>query len=160
MVALIGELYNVEAKVDKGTPLDLRLRLRHEHSAPIIRRIETLLVANLPTVAPQSLLGKALHYLQSQWPKLIRFLEDARYPLDNNAAENALRPFVVGRKNWLFADSVKGAQASANLYSLIETAKANGLEPYRYLAHLFRALPYAETVEHLEALLPWNVKLP
>jgi transposase len=158
MVALIGKLYHVEAKAKETSP-DVRLRMRHEHSVPILDRIEALLVDTLPTVAPQSPLGKALHYLQSQWPKLVRFLEDARYPLDNNAAENAIRPFVIGRKNWLFADTVKGAQASANLYSLIETAKANGIEPYRYLAHVFRALPYAETVEHLEALLPWNVKL-
>ena len=73
-------------------------------------------------------------------------------------AENAIRPFAVGRKNWLFSDTPKGAEASAIYYSLIETAKANGLEPYGYLACMLKKLPYATTVEDLEMLLPWNLK--
>jgi hypothetical protein len=77
--------------------------------------------------------------------------------IDNNGAENAIRPFVVGRKNWLFSASVRGVKASANLYSLIETAKAKGLEPYVYLRHLFTELPKAETVEAIEVLLPGNI---
>ena len=72
--------------------------------------------------------------------------------------ENAIRPFVIGRRNWLFSDTVRGAQSSANLYSLIETAKANGLEPYAYLHHLFTELPKAQTLEQIEALLPSHVK--
>ncbi|MGH7423258.1 MAG: IS66 family transposase, partial [Candidatus Methylomirabilales bacterium] len=111
------------------------------------------------TVLPQSLLGKALHYLAGEWPKLVRFVDDGRYPIDNNACENAIRPFVVGRRNWLFADTVAGATASANLYSLIETAKANGIEPYRYLCALFAALPIASSLEDYEALVPWRIKL-
>ena len=89
---------------------------------------------------------------------MIRYLEDGRYPIDNNAAENAIRPFVVGRKNWLFSASPSGATASANLYSLIETAKVNGIEPYVYLRRVFTDLPNAQRVEQIEALLPWNVK--
>jgi len=77
--------------------------------------------------------GKALTYLHNQWPKLIRYLDDGRLSIDNNRVENAIRPFVIGRRNWLFSDTVRGAQSSANLYSLIETAKANGLAPYAYL---------------------------
>jgi len=77
--------------------------------------------------------------------------------IDNNPAENAIRPFVIGRKNWLFSASVDGAKASANLYGLIETAKANGLEPYAYLRHVFKELPAAESVEAMEALLPWHL---
>ena len=77
--------------------------------------------------------------------------------IDNNGAENAIRPFVLGRKNWLFSASVKGVKASANLYSLIETAKANGQEPYVYLRHVFTELPQAETVDAIEALLPGNL---
>ena len=77
--------------------------------------------------------------------------------IDNNAAENAIRPFVIGRKNWLFSASVQGATASANIYSLIETAKANKLEPYHYLRQVFTALPKAKTVEDIEVLLPWNM---
>jgi transposase len=111
----------------------------------------------LPRIPPQSLTGKALSYLHEQWPKLVRVLDDGRVPLDTNAVENAIRPFVIGRKNWLFADSVRGAEASANLYSVIETAKANGLEPFAYLRHVFAELPRATTLEHCEALLPQRV---
>ena len=106
---------------------------------------------------PQSLTGKALAYLDGQWPKLVRVLEDGRIPLDTNGVENAIRPFVVGRKNWLFADTVRGAEASANLYSVIETAKRSGLEPFAYLRHVLAALPKATTVEELEGLLPRRI---
>ncbi|WP_037071003.1 transposase domain-containing protein, partial [Psychromonas arctica] len=75
-----------------------------------------------------------------------------------NAAENAIRPFVVGRKNWLHSNSVKGANASAAIYSMIETAKANELEPYAYLSYIIKELPLVETIEQFESLLPWNVK--
>jgi transposase len=167
MLTIIGELYAVEARwreqtvqMPEAQAYALRYQTRQEHSRVWIARLEALLLAHLHDVLPQSLLGKALHYLHEQWPKLIRFLDDGRYPLDNNACENAIRPFIVGRKNWLFSDTVAGAQASANLYSLIETAKANGIEPYRYLCHIFQALPTAKTVDDYEALLPWNLKPP
>ena len=80
------------------------------------------------------------------------------YPIDNNAAENVIRPFVIGRKNWLFSASQQGATSNANLYSLIETAKTNGLEPYAYLKKVFAELPNAATLEQIENLLPWNFK--
>ena len=96
--------------------------------------------------------------MNNQWPKLIRYCEDGQLPTSNIKAENAIRPFVIGRKNWLFADTPKGAHASSIFYSLIETAKANEIEPYVYLRHIFKALPYADTVEKVEALLPWNMK--
>ena len=96
-------------------------------------------------------------YLTNQWPKLIRYLDDGRLRIDNNLVENAIRPFVLGRKNFLFSDTVSGAHASTNLYSLIETDKANGIEPYQYLRDLFAKLPAAETVEEIEALLPYPV---
>ena len=80
-----------------------------------------------------------------------------RQPSDTNLVENAIRPFVVGRKNWLFADTVAGARASANLYGLIETAKANGIEPGRYLAHLFEVLPTVTSNDQLDPLLPQNL---
>ena len=105
---------------------------------------------------PKSALGKALQYLHNQWDRLVRYLEDGAYPIDNNYAENAIRPFVIGRKNWLFTNSQGGAKASANLYSLIETAKANGLNPYEYLKLVFKELPNADSVEKIEALLPWE----
>ena len=106
---------------------------------------------------PKSATGKALSYLHAQWDKLTAYLKDGRLEIDNNLCENAIRPFVVGRKNWLFSDSVAGVKASANLYSLIETAKAHDLEPYAYLREIFTRLPLATTVEDFEALLPGNI---
>ena len=121
---------------------------------PILDEMRNWLDQALPQVPPTSATGKALHYLHNEWPRLIRYLDDGRLEIDNNAAENAIRPFVIGRKNWLFSNSVRGVKASANLYSLIETAKANRLEPYAYLRYLFTELPQVETVDAIEALLP------
>lgn len=157
-VRLIGKLYKAEALARDWTPAR-RLRLRSRYSAAVVREIERLLLTHLHAVAPSSLLGQALHYLHGQWPKLVRFLGSGTWPLDSNPVENAIRPFVVGRRSWLFADTVGGANASANLYSLIETAKANNIEPYRYLVALFKQLPLAQTVDDYEALLPWNIEL-
>jgi transposase len=113
---------------------------------------------HLPVVVKQSAIGKAMHYLNKQWPKLIVYTQDGRLHIDNNLCENAIRPFVIGRKNSLFSDSVRGAKASANLYSLIETAKANGIEPYGYLKRVFTELPQATCVEDVEALLPYTIE--
>ncbi len=153
----IQALYRIEREVKTATP-DERYRLRQEKAKPLIETMRTWLDGVLPTVPPESLTGKALTYLHNQWTKLIRYLDDGRLSIDNNRVENAIRPFVTGRKNWLFSDTVHGAKASANLYSLIETAKANRLEPYHYLHYLFTALPKAKTLEHIEALLPYNLK--
>ncbi len=126
-IRYIAKLYRAEALAKQWTP-QRRQRLRARYSTAVIREIERLLLTHLHTVAPSSLLGQALHYLQGQWPKLTRFVQNGAWPLDSNPVEN--RPFVIGRKGWLFADTVAGANASANLYSLVETAKANGVEPY------------------------------
>lgn len=144
----------MESRAREKKP-DERLRLREEFSRPVLRKIETMLLTHLHAVVPGSLLGKALHYLSSQWPKLVRYVENGAWPIDNNLCENAIRPFVVGRRNWLFSDTVGGANASANLYSLIETCKANGVDPYAYLVRLLRSLPTAQTADDYEALLPW-----
>lgn len=157
-VRLIGKLYRAEALAKGWTPAR-RLRLRSRYSRSVVREIEQLLPTHLHSIAPSSLLGEALHYLHGQWPKLVRFLDNGTWPLDSNPVENAIRPFVVGRRSWLFADTVGGANASANLYSLIETAKANNVEPYRYLVALFKKLPLAQSVDDYEALLPWNIEL-
>ena len=159
MLGLIGKLYRAES-LGKDWAAARRQRLRARYSAAVLREIEQLLLSNLHAVTPNGLLGKALHDLHGQWPKLVRFTEDGLWPLDSNAVENAIRPFVVGRKSWLFADTVAGAQASANLYSLIETAKANGVEPYGYLVELFKKLPAAQTADEYEALLPWMLPVP
>jgi transposase len=155
-LALIQKLYRIEKQTRKLTP-KARHAHRQRHARPILEELRTWLDESLPQVPPTSATGKALNYLHNEWDKLIRYLDDGRLEIDNNGAENAIRPFVLGRKNWLFSTSVKGVKASANLYSLIETAKANGLEPYAYLRYLFRQLPLAETVEAIEALLPGNL---
>ena len=146
----------MEKAVRHATPEE-RHRYRQQHAKPILEELRTWLEEALPQVPPQSATGKALNYLHNEWTKLIRYLNDGRLEIDNNRAENAIRPFVIGRKNWLFSDSVRGVKASANLYSLIETAKANGLEPYAYLRRVFAELPKAETVEAIEALLPGDI---
>lgn len=158
-VAAIGELYAIEAQA-KDFTLSQRGQLRLARSRPVLARIEALLLQHLHRVLPNSLLGKALHYLSAQWPKLIRFVDNGTWPIDNNLCENAIRPFVVGRRNWLFADTVGGAKASAHLYSLIETCKANHIEPYAYLVELFRKLPLAQSADDFEALLPWHLTQP
>ena len=155
-LALIRKLYRVEKQARKLTP-EKRHGHRDRHARPILDELRAWLDQVLPQVPPTSATGKALNYLHNEWAKLIRYLDDGRLEIDNNAAENAIRPFVIGRKNWLFANSVRGVKASANLYSLIETAKANGLEPYAYLRYLFTELPKAETVDAIEALLPGNL---
>jgi len=159
-IALIGQLYKVEAEAKRDeVDVDELARRRQQHSVPVLQSIEALLLANLHAVLPKSLLGQALHYLASQWAKLKRYVEDGRYSIDNNAQENAIRPFCVGRRNWLFADTVAGAHASANLYSLLQTCAVNNIDGYRYLRALFVALPKAKTVDDYAALLPWRIDL-
>jgi len=156
-IAAIGELYAIEAQARELND-EQRQSLRQQHSRPVLARIEELLLRHLHTVTPGSLLGKALHYMAGQWPKLVRYVDNGAWPIDNNLCENAIRPFCVGRRNWLFTDTVGGANASANLYSLIETCKANGVDPYRYLVKLFERLPTAHTADDYDALLPWHLK--
>ena len=152
----IQRLYAIETLI-KDQSCEERYRMRQAQAKPILDEMRAWLDKSLPQVIPQSALGKALHYLHTQWPKLIRYIDDGRLHIDNNLVENAIRPFALGRKNWLFSNTVKGAKASANLYSLIETAKANGLEPYWYLRHVFTELPKATSLEDIEALLPMNI---
>jgi len=158
LISRIGRLFAVEAQAQAAASSpEARQRLREAYSRPVLAEIEELLLRQLHTVLPQSLFGKALHYLHGQWPKLIRYLDNGAWPISNNPCENALRPFVVGRRNWLFSDTVGGANASANLYSLIETCKANGVDAYQYLVALFRALPGATSADDYEVLLPWRL---
>ena len=158
----IRELYRIEGPLwDREHPVSAeeRLRIRCERSAPVIDRFHRWLEGLAPQVVPQSRLGRAVHYTLGQWPKLTVFLKHGEVPLDNNRCENAIRPFVVGRKGWLFSDTVAGAKASANLFSLVETCKANGIEPHGYLSRLFDRLPHLRTVDDFESMLPWNVKI-
>ena len=157
MVNLIGQLYAIEKQI-KDEPPDKRYKIRNEQSKGTLEKIKQLKNQSLQSCTPTSTFGIALGYLHNQWPKLIGYIQDGSYPIDNNPAENAIRPFVIGRKNWLFANSIQGAKASANLYSLIETAKAHKLNPETYLTEVYRQLPNCKTVEQIEALLPWKYK--
>lgn len=155
----IGKLSLIERCLwDREHPItaDERLEVRRRRSEPLMHQFHDWLEALAPKVLPESRLGKAVHYTLGQWQKLTVFLSRGNVPMHNNRCENAIRPFVIGRKGWLFADTVKGAVASANLYSLVETAKANGIEPFAYLSRLFERLPHLKSVEDYEAMLPWN----
>jgi transposase len=158
MIALIGELYTVERDLRDAEPAT-RQAVREERSRPVLARIKSWLDTAVARVLPKGLLGGAIAYALGPWPILTTFLDDGHLEIDNNRAENAVRPFVIGRKNWLFAGSPRGARVSALLYSLIETAKANGLEPWAYLNYLFEHLPAAKTPAAVAARLPFNVKL-
>ena len=148
-------LYRIE-KQAKSLTSEQRYELRQSRSVPILNDLRAWLDQHLSVVVKQSALGKAMHYMDKQWDKLVIYTSDGWLDIDNNLAENVIRPYVVGRKNWLFCDTVSGAKASANLYSLIETAKANELEPYQYLKTVFTELPKAKTVEQIEVLMPFK----
>jgi transposase len=154
----IGKLYAVEREAKEATAHE-RQQLREQNSKPVLDQLRQWLDKTLHTTVPKGLLGKALGYLDRNWDKLVVYLDDGGLAIDNNRAENAIRPFVIGRKNWLFSDTPRGAHASAALYGLIETAKANGLEPYGYLREIFTKLPTATTYEAIAELLPWNIDL-
>jgi transposase len=134
------------------------LAAREKQAKPVLDDFFAWLSKKALQVVPKSLLGKAVHYALAQWDRLLVYLDHPEMTPDNNSAENAIRPFVVGRKNWLFAGTPQGAQASADLYSLIETAKANALEPYRYFPYLFEKLPFAQSQEDYQSLLPMHLQ--
>ncbi|WP_122560157.1 IS66 family transposase, partial [Pseudomonas viridiflava] len=152
---LINKLYGIERDL-KEVGDEHRHESRQQNSLPVLKQLHAWLEKTQPQVTAQNALGKAISYLASNWIKLVRYTEAGYLPIDNNAAERAIRPFVIGRKNWLFSDTPKGAMASAQLYSLVETAKANGQEPYAWLRHALERLPTATSVDDYEALLPWN----
>jgi transposase len=154
-LSYIHKLYAIESRAKSldYTPEQF-YQERQDKARPILDEFKKWLDKRSLQTPPQGLLGKAISYTLNEWEKLIRYLDNGLLRPDNNLAENAIRPFVVGRKNWLFSGSPKGAEASAALYSLIETAKANRLEPYLYLRHLFEKLPSAKTSDDYKALLP------
>jgi transposase len=153
----IQNIYAIERRI-RGCPPEERYEIRQRETRPVLERFHQWAKATHPKVAPKTPLGKALAYLLEHWQGLNRFLDDGRLEVDNNRAENAIRPFTLGRRAWLFSATVEGAKASANLYSIVETAKANRLEPYAYLRHLLTELPKAQTLEAVEALMPWHVE--
>jgi len=156
-LSYINALYRVERGI-KLLSDDEKLEIRQQRTVPILNKLRAWLDNHRAKITKDSLTGKAMTYLHNQWEKLIVYCTDGRLNISNIQAENAIRPFAVGRRAWLFSDTPAGANASAVHYSLIETAKLHQLEPYDYLNAIFKALPYAESVEDIEALLPWNYK--
>ena len=164
----IGPVFKIEQDIKElrkqrergGAVLTIEevLKLRQENSAPVLTAFKQWVDDLLPGTPPQSALGKALAYTTNQWPKLVRHLEHGEVPIHNNDTENQIRPFAQGRRVWLFCHNPLGARASANLFSLVSSARANGLEPHAYLNFIFERLPAANSLEALEALLPWNAR--
>ncbi len=156
----INRLFVIEQRLKSYTAED-RKEQRDLLSRPVVNSFKAWLECRADDVLPKSALGTAVTYCRKQWPKLLRFLEDGRLELDNNRAERSIKPFVMGRKAWLFANTPRGARASAIIYSIVETAKENGLNPYDYLVLLFKQLPNMDVndPEALNTLLPWNVPL-
>jgi transposase len=154
----IQKLYAIERQIRTASP-DERYAVRQRDAQPIVDDMGKWLDTSISQVPKGGKLGQAIAYAKNHWPNVQRYLTDGRYPIDNNQAENAIRPFAVGRKNWLFANSQSGARASANLYSLVQTASRHGLNPHEYLRRVFTELPTARTVEDIDALLPFNIEL-
>jgi len=161
-LTIIQKIYQAE-KALRAEHLEdeLFVSKRRKQVIPLWKQFRKLLKDLEISVPPKTKLGEAVTYTLKEYSKLVRYLKYAYVTPDNNLAENSIRPFVIGRKNWVFFDTPRGAHASAILYSLIETAKANQLEPQNYLYHLFERLPLIESQDpsSLEALLPWNIKI-
>jgi transposase len=160
-LAFCNALYKIESDL-KGATADERFAARLERSKPVLDTFKLWLDHHAASVLPKSALGTAIAYCRNQWAKLNAFLLDGRLEIDNNRAERSIKPFVIGRKNWLFANTPKGAKASSVIYSLVETAKENGLNPFAYLTHLFDRLPNIDGSDPADIadLLPWAQAIP
>lgn len=154
------QLYNIERQAKRAKlTTDERYQLRLKHSIPLLEAFKDWLDTHYPLVSPQAPIGKAIAYCLKHWDGLNTFLTDGRIEVDNNLTEQQIKPFVVARKNFLFAGSQAGAKALCLHFSLVRTAIANGLDPYRYYVTLLSQIPHCQCVEDYEALLPWNMKL-
>ncbi|OWZ85053.1 hypothetical protein CDO51_01265 [Natranaerobius trueperi] len=156
-----NKLFAIERDI-KDKSKEERYKIRHERSLPVLKEFGTWLEEQKSKALPKSAFGKAISYCLNQWKKLNTFLEDGNLELNNNRAERSIKPFVIGRKNWMFANTPKGANSSALIYSIIETAKENELNPFNYLQFLFENLPQIDIndQEKLDKFLPWSEYLP
>lgn len=158
VLLLIKGLSKIEKRLKaENRTIEERFQIRLEESKPILDKIKAWLDTNQNKYPSKGLMGKAVTYATNQWERVCNYLKDGRLDIDNNFTENRIRPFAVGRKNWLFSDSVGGAKASAMIYSIIQTARANGLEPFAYMKYLFTELPKCKNAEQIEKLLPHKI---
>lgn len=157
----VNELFRLEREAQTLTPKE-RFDYRLEHSSKVLQAFSSWLSYHAPRALPKGPLGKAITYCRNQWEKLNAFLSDGRLELDNNRAERSIKPFVIGRKNWLFSNTPRGAKSSAIVYSIVETAKENNLNPRSYLKFLLERLPNVDIRDTavLDSLLPWSATLP
>ena len=152
---MIAKLYEVEkiARENNYTYAERHI-LRKEKSSPILSELKEWLANHVGKVPPNSKLGDAFTYALNQWPYLVTYLNDGRYEIDNNDLENLIRPFAVGRRNWMFMGSPAGAEAGALFYSLIAVAKAQGLNPFEYLRYVFTHIRECSRIDDYRSLLP------
>ena len=171
MLSEYQRLYAIESEIKttnidrpkKGLPLltpDEIKDIRQNKAKPILNNIKEYLDKKIMQAPPKSLIGVAMAYTIKYWSGLIKYLDDGRLSIDNNHTERIIRKFVMARNNFLFADTVECAKALCILFSLIQSAILNGLEPYQYLVKVFKAIPYCKTVEDYIVLMPWNLKSP
>lgn len=157
LLEMIGELFAIEAEI-RGKPPQERQAVRAERSVPLLARLKARFGETLGTVSRKSSLAEALRYSLLRWDALTRYTTDGRLDICNNAAERAIRPLALGRRNWTFAGSDSGGERAATVYTLIETAKLNGLDPEAYLRHLIARIA-DHPAKRIAELLPWNVRL-
>lgn len=156
-----NQLFRIERDMRDASVAE-RERARHDRSRGVLARFLWWLRTQRAQILPKSALGEAITYCLNQWPALTAFLRDGRLEIDNNRSERAIKPFVIGRKNWMFSSTPRGARSSAMAYSIVETAKANGLNPRAYLQYLFEQLPNRDLndPQTWEAVMPWSPMLP
>jgi len=154
----IKRLYKIEDRIKNENP-QVRYEVRQRESKPILNEMKLWIDQYVDRVLSSNKLGEAFGYAYNQWEFLTRYIEDGNLSIDNNFIENKIRPFALGRRNWLFSDTVDGAKASAIIYSIVQTAIANGFEPWKYLCWVLKEIPNAKTLEDFERLLPLKQKI-
>ena len=155
---VIAKVYDIEAQI-KDLTTDEKQQIRKAQAKPILTAFHRWLLEIKPNVHAKGLLDKAIQYTLNQWDSLIYYVQNGAVSIDNNAAERHIKPFAIGRKNWLFMGSPDGAKAAANLYSLIETAKLNDVNPEGYLKFVLEHSIDAHDPALMEKLMPWNAKI-
>jgi len=163
MLSMIQKLYVIERNAKLLYPdFDAIRELRQKESVPVLIEIEAWLKKNLMETLPKSSIGQAIAYTMNLWPRLIRYIEDGRYQIDNNLIENSIRPVAIGKKNFMFAGSHEAAQRAAMIYSFMGTCKQNEINPQDWLEDVLQRIPYFKRSDDLSVLLPsvWKTLRP
>jgi hypothetical protein len=151
----IGELYAIERQIRGRLPTE-RVQVRQQQAAPLLEALQQWLTTTLRLVSVKSALAGAIKYALVRWVALTRYRDDGRIEIDNNTAERAIRPLVLGRRNYLFAGSDAGGERAANIYTLIATARLNDIDPYLYLRQVLERIA-EHPINRIDELLPWNI---